>query len=108
MTESATDFRNGDTNLHFLHVNKEKGRTCRACHDTHGSNRPKHVTEGVPFGSWEIPINFQETPKGGSCAPGCHAERDYYNDGSPPAVIPPKGPKVDTWNQSVEGQEDEQ
>ncbi len=77
-TEILTGFRNGDANLHFVHVNDEKkGRTCRACHDKHASNRPKLVTEGVPFGSWEIPINFAITPTGGSCSPGCHTERKY-------------------------------
>ncbi len=41
-TEDLTDFRNGDLNLHFLHVNKERrGRTCRACHQTHASNLPR-------------------------------------------------------------------
>lgn len=77
-TEHLTNFRNGDTNLHFIHVHdKKKGRTCRACHDTHASDRPKHVTEGVPFGTWEIPINFEMTTTGGSCSPGCHSEKKY-------------------------------
>jgi predicted CXXCH cytochrome family protein len=30
-TEKVTYFRNGDINLHKLHVNQKKGRTCRAC-----------------------------------------------------------------------------
>ena len=34
-TTELTNFRNGDLNLHFRHVNQEKGRTCRACHDVH-------------------------------------------------------------------------
>ena len=77
-TDTLTGFRNGDRNLHFLHVNNDtKGRTCRACHDTHGSDRPLHITEGVPFGSWEIPINFEKTASGGSCSPGCHVEKAY-------------------------------
>jgi predicted CXXCH cytochrome family protein len=77
-TETLTRFRNGDLNLHFVHVNKEtKGRTCRACHDTHASNLPRHMMEKVPFGGWEIPINFEAVATGGACAPGCHKERAY-------------------------------
>jgi hypothetical protein len=37
--EGLTGFRNGKQNLHFAHVNKEKGRTCRACHEKHASPR---------------------------------------------------------------------
>ncbi len=77
-TATLTNFRNGDRNLHFVHVNKEtKGRTCRACHDTHASNLPRHMTDKVPFGGWDIPINFELLPTGGACAPGCHKARAY-------------------------------
>ncbi len=77
-TETLTNFRNGSRNLHYVHVNKKtKGRTCRACHNTHASNLPKHIAEKVPFGGWEIPIGFKKTPTGGSCAPGCHVPRGY-------------------------------
>jgi hypothetical protein len=77
-TTTLTDFRDGDRNLHFIHVNKKtKGRTCRACHRTHASDRPMHMADKVPFGGWEIPINFKSLPKGGSCAPGCHKPRSY-------------------------------
>jgi len=77
-TDKLTNFRNGTQNLHFLHVNKPvKGRTCRACHETHASNFPKHIREAVPFGAWELPINFEKTKTGGSCAPGCHKMLKY-------------------------------
>jgi predicted CXXCH cytochrome family protein len=77
-TTKLTNFRNGNMNLHFTHVNKPvKGRTCRACHETHASNYPKHIREAVPFGSWELPVNFQKTETGGSCAPGCHKIKKY-------------------------------
>jgi len=72
-TDKLTNFRNGDSNLHYVHVNREKkGRTCRACHSTHASKNPKHLAESVPFGSWKIPISFEQSPTGGSCLPGCH------------------------------------
>jgi predicted CXXCH cytochrome family protein len=77
-TENVTDFRNGQTNLHYLHVNNpEWGRTCRTCHATHASNEPRHLRKAVPFGGWEIPIQFEKTATGGSCSPGCHAPRAY-------------------------------
>ena len=73
-----TEFRNGNTNLHYLHVNKSpKGRNCRACHDPHASNNDKHIREQTPFGSWSIPINFRSTDNGGSCGPGCHQSYSY-------------------------------
>jgi len=84
-TESDTGFRDGDRNLHFLHVNRNpKGRSCRACHDPHATRGPKHVRESVPFGSWEIPIRFRATETGGSCAPGCH--RPYRYDRTLPVT----------------------
>lgn len=77
-TKTLTDFRNGDQNLHFLHVNKDRrGRTCRACHQTHASDLPKHIRESVPYGVWDLPIQFGKTETGGTCTPGCHLPKDY-------------------------------
>lgn len=91
VTDQLTNFRNGDQNLHYLHVNKEsKGRTCRACHETHASDRPKHIRESVPFGTggWKLPINFEISPTGGRCSPGCHRPYGYDRvnpvDNAPP------------------------
>lgn len=79
LTKTSTGFRNGNKNLHFVHVNKiAKGRTCRACHEVHAdSGSPKHVKDKVGFGYWTMPMNFQTTKNGGSCAPGCHGEKNY-------------------------------
>jgi len=77
-TSDLTDFRNGNLNLHYLHVNKEqRGRTCRACHATHASNQPKHIRESVPYGVWDLPIQFEKTQTGGNCKPGCHLPFAY-------------------------------
>jgi len=77
-TSDLTDFRNGDLNLHYLHVNKERrGRTCRSCHATHASNLPKHIRESVPFGTWSLPIGFIKSQTGGNCSPGCHLPKKY-------------------------------
>jgi predicted CXXCH cytochrome family protein len=77
-TDSATGFRDGDRNLHFVHVDKTSmGRTCRLCHDAHASSQPKQMRESVPFGKWDLPIKFKKTENGGSCEPGCHAAQSY-------------------------------
>lgn len=78
LTSSDTGFRNGEKNLHFVHVgNPEKGRRCVVCHDVHGSKGPKHIRESALFGTWHIPINFTINDDGGKCAPGCHFPRAY-------------------------------
>jgi predicted CXXCH cytochrome family protein len=83
-----TKFRNGEQNLHFLHVNQEKGRTCRACHEVHASTRPAHIRDSVPFGNsgWMLDINFEQTINGGSCAPGCHTPKTYNRTGLMPTL----------------------
>ena len=84
-TTGLTGFRNGDRNLHFLHVNKsDKGRSCRACHSTHSSTLPLHLRETTPFGKWELPIGYRQTPTGGACQSACHKE--YRYDRVTPAV----------------------
>jgi predicted CXXCH cytochrome family protein len=78
ITTKLTNFRNGDTNMHFLHVNKEKGRSCKACHEVHAGDQEKHVRKEVPFGgSWKLPVNFTKTQGGGSCVVGCHKPKTY-------------------------------
>ncbi len=76
---TLTNFRNGDKNFHYVHVNREKGRTCRACHDVHASEHPFHIREAVSFGpnDWALPLNFVPSPDGGSCLPGCHKLLEY-------------------------------
>ena len=78
-TKSATDFRNGEQNLHFLHVsNERKGRSCRACHEPHASDGVKLISKkGAVFGSWRVPIRFELSENGGSCMPGCHRKVGY-------------------------------
>jgi predicted CXXCH cytochrome family protein len=77
-TSGLTKFRNGEQNLHYLHVNKsDKGRSCRACHETHTSAQPLHLRATVPYGKWEMPVSFKQSETGGSCKPGCHEEMGY-------------------------------
>ena len=76
-TTYLTNFRNGDRNLHFLHVNRQKGRTCLACHEVHMSSQRRHIRKLTPFGTWEIPIDFTLTPTGGKCSANCHIPKEY-------------------------------
>lgn len=78
-TDKATNFRNGDRNLHAVHVNKAgKGRNCLLCHDPHSSSQDRLIyTKSPKFGSWEIPIRFNVTPTGGGCSVGCHKTFRY-------------------------------
>jgi predicted CXXCH cytochrome family protein len=77
-TSFATGFRDGERNLHYLHVNnKQKGRSCRLCHEMHASTGPKLIADAVPFGTWRLPLKFVKTETGGSCAPGCHKPQSY-------------------------------
>ena len=84
-TSYATGFRNGDRNLHYVHVNrKEKGRNCIVCHTIHGGTLPKLINQKVTFGNWSLPIRFTKTANGGSCAPGCH--KPFVYDRKSPAT----------------------
>ncbi len=76
-TEWGTNFRNGKQNLHQLHINGNKGRNCRMCHNLHGSQQIFLMEEQVGFGNWEMNMNFIPEEKGGSCQPGCHAKLSY-------------------------------
>jgi predicted CXXCH cytochrome family protein len=76
-TTTETGFRNGTRNLHFVHVNREKGRSCRACHHEHASNQPKHIRSEVPFGRWTMKTEFTMTDTGGTCSTGCHVPYKY-------------------------------
>ena len=98
-TDRLTNFRNGDVNLHYLHVNKEvKGRTCRACHETHASNKAKHIREAVPFGAggWMLPVNFEKAETGGKCSPGCHRPYGYDRVRPVANVVEPGPPPAGT------------
>ncbi|MEW6600956.1 MAG: cytochrome c3 family protein, partial [Nitrospirota bacterium] len=78
-TLTDTRFRNGNLNLHFRHVNKPKGRTCKTCHHHHGSKTKNLllIKDAFPFGKRSLLINYEKTETGGSCAPACHATVQY-------------------------------
>jgi predicted CXXCH cytochrome family protein len=77
-TSYATGFRDGNKNLHYIHVNrKDRGKSCKSCHVIHGGENPKLIAEKVPFGKWNLPLKVIKTDSGGSCAPGCHQKYSY-------------------------------
>ena len=76
-TLSDTAFRNGNLNLHYRHVNRAKGRRCTACHTPHGSRQKKLVREAFGFGATNLPLKYEKTETGGTCAPACHEPVSY-------------------------------
>ena len=77
-TSEATGFRDGERNLHYLHVNRRsKARSCILCHEIHGGLQQKLIAENVIFGHWDLPLGFIKTDTGGSCTPGCHKTFNY-------------------------------
>jgi len=77
-TNYATGFRDGNKNLHFIHVNRaDRGKSCKACHVIHGGPNPKLMADKVSFGKWSLPLKFVKSETGGSCAPGCHKKYPY-------------------------------
>ena len=89
-TTSLTGFRNGDVNLHYVHTVKPRdGRSCRACHNSHGTNSPYLIRSSVPFGStkWQLTITYTATKTGGRCSKTCHDETTYDNRGRRPKDV---------------------
>jgi predicted CXXCH cytochrome family protein len=74
---NITAFRDGNVNLHYLHVNDRKGRSCRACHDEHASKYNHLIRDYTDFNGVKFPLRFIETAEGGSCAPACHKKFEY-------------------------------
>jgi len=79
-TVHATNFRDGKRNLHFVHVNRAKGRSCNLCHEMHASDKHALIAESVNFGNWQLPLNYEKSDTGGSCLPGCHQQVHYKRE----------------------------
>lgn len=76
--EEVTEFRNGDLNLHYLHVNRqEQGTTCGACHDVHAGRDAKHMAYPTKFGDQALLTSYEASTTGGSCQSGCHQVKAY-------------------------------
>jgi predicted CXXCH cytochrome family protein len=86
-TATGTKFRNGKTNLHYVHVKGEKGRNCIMCHDVHAAANERLIVDKLKFGNWEMKIRFEPDENGGSCLTACHSEKKYDRT-IPKEVIP--------------------
>lgn len=76
----TTNFRNGEKNLHVLHVlskfnNNERG--CATCHDPHGSTQEMQIRNNFSYKNNLLPIIFQKQTNGGNCTTACHGKKDY-------------------------------
>ena len=82
LAESAasTQFRDGDRNLHELHLRRgDRSRGCAACHAMHADGEPRMIAKSVPFegSGWMMPMGFSLTAQGGRCGSGCHEPIEY-------------------------------
>lgn len=76
--QGITEFRHGDLNLHFIHLNQpQRARTCRACHDAHWSDQPKLIGRWVKYQSYYLPLEFQKSADGATCLTACHGSAVY-------------------------------
>jgi len=76
-TLNLTMFRNGNVNLHYRHVNKNKGRTCVACHHPHGLVNTKLLRDTFRFGNRMLTVDYEKSETGGQCATTCHRVAKY-------------------------------
>lgn len=72
-----TRFREGDRNLHYVHLQGNKARNCNFCHDVHSSNQEHLIKSKSQFGQWSMPIEYKANLNGGSCLSGCHEKKEY-------------------------------
>lgn len=77
LTTYATNFRDGEKNLHFVHINGPKGRNCTICHDMHASDHPYILNMSISFGKWNMNNQFTVLENGGTCSTGCHNNKSY-------------------------------
>lgn len=88
----STGFRNDkmvgnkkvQKNLHWFHVkdasgyaDKSRGRSCRICHDPHGTTQEFHINENWQMNKVKIPIVYKRNDDGGNCTNSCHSNKTY-------------------------------
>jgi predicted CXXCH cytochrome family protein len=94
-TPNATAFRNGDKNMHSVHVTRKKNsRNCRVCHEHHASKQSMLVTDSFEFGpkKWKVKLKYTQTTNGGTCSPACH-KAFTYDRKKAVLNLPPLSPK---------------
>ncbi|MBI2520017.1 MAG: cytochrome c3 family protein [Bdellovibrio sp.] len=77
-TSKATEFRNGEVNLHNFHVMANpKNRGCGMCHEVHSSKNPTLIKDHVPYKDYKLPQTYKKMADGGSCVTACHGLKVY-------------------------------
>ena len=78
VSSDETNFRNGERNLHFLHLygSKQK-RTCAVCHQVHTSAQPFLLNSIYHLYGQDISLGYKKADQGGSCANYCHKQMNY-------------------------------
>jgi predicted CXXCH cytochrome family protein len=75
----VTQFRNGETNLHRVHVaDLRQGRACHICHAPHAAENRHLLRTQIRFKNWVAPLEMHVSADGGSCRTPCHQERAYH------------------------------
>jgi hypothetical protein len=73
-------------NLHWDHVvnangqEKSLGRSCKICHDPHGSNQDFNINETWDMKGFPINIKFTKSDNGGQCTMTCHDVKVYTRE----------------------------
>jgi predicted CXXCH cytochrome family protein len=80
VTEKETEknsFRDGTTNLHYLHAGEKNAIPCLSCHDVHASDQLHMMRPKGTNGKEAVTITYTTTPKGGNCTVSCHDPLGY-------------------------------
>lgn len=77
----ATEFRDGERNLHAVHLNPSDGKSrgCASCHAVHAVGEPRLIAKVINFegSGWNMPMDFTLREDGGSCGGACHEPLRY-------------------------------
>jgi predicted CXXCH cytochrome family protein len=77
-TIEATQFRNGNLNLHYFHLHGVKNPlNCQTCHEVHASNQEMLIRASADYNFWKLPIQYRKLPEGGTCLTACHKDKVY-------------------------------
>jgi len=80
VTEKETEkngFRDGTSNLHYLHAGEKNAIPCLSCHDVHASSQLHLMRPKGTNGKEAVTITYATTPKGGNCTVSCHDALGY-------------------------------
>ncbi len=74
--DSATGFRDGTSNLHYVHV-VGSGYACQNCHDFHAAGQDRLIREKFGKDKDQVTITFKLKEMGASCTTSCHDAMEY-------------------------------